>query len=318
VRSKDRCVFLYVFILHTKEKYNKIRGPPVGLEERTNRNTGGFFIMKKYEVKLETKQGKKTVKVYIEDNTANLLDNCSEEVKQIYLIEEYKARNKDRAERRRHISYEELIAKGKGIATKENNSLEIIIQREENKKLKEALKSLTDKQYRVVWKYVIERKSYREIGKGMGIRWESVREHYRLGIRKLRKRLLERPSQKAETKAKGREVALKEKTKNKRRRIMKELKEIRKDLKEIRYYYSRKDIFDKAIGGEGVNAVIAKASKYNEIMQIAPPRLYDIYVSLYVRNYTQEGLSVELGYTPEYVQLQHKKLLLYIQERLNA
>jgi len=99
---------------------------------------------------------------------------------------------------------------------------------------------------------------------------------------------------------------------------MKELKEIRKDLKEIRYYYSRKDIFDKAIGGEGVNAVIAKASKYNELMQIAPPRLYDIYVSLYVRNYTQEGLSVELGYTPEYVQLQHKKLLLYIQERLET
>ena len=166
--------FLYAFILHNKKEYNIIRGPPVGLEERTNRNTGGFFIMKKYEVKLETKQGKKTVKVYIEDNTAKLLEQCSEEVKQIYLIEEYKTRNRDRAERRRHISYEELIAKGKEIATKENNSLEIIIQREENKKLKEVLKSLTDKQYRVVCEYVVERKLYREIGKGMGIRWESV------------------------------------------------------------------------------------------------------------------------------------------------
>ena len=81
--------------------------------------------MKKYEVSLITKQGEKTVKVYIEDNTAKLLEQCSEEVKQIYLIEEYKTRNRDRAERRRHISYEELIAKGKEIATKENNSLEI-------------------------------------------------------------------------------------------------------------------------------------------------------------------------------------------------
>ena len=270
--------------------------------------------MKKYEVKIETKHGQKTVKVYIEDKTAKLLEQCNEEVKQMYLIDEHKARNRDRAERRRHISYEELIEKGKEMAIKESEPLEKIMKIEENKKLIEAIKSLTDKQYEVVCEYVIERKSYREIGKGMGIRWESVREHYRLGIGKLRKKLLEAPSQKAETKAKGREVALKEKTKHIRRITMKELKEIRKDLKEIRYYYSRKDIFDKAIGGEGVNAVIAKASKYNELMQIAPPRLYDIYVSLYVRNYTQEGLSVELGYTPEYVQLQHKKLLLYIQE----
>ena len=181
--------------------------------ERTNRNTGGFFIMKKYEVKLETKRGEKKVNVYIEDNTAKLLDECSEEIKQMYLIEEYKSRNRDRAERRRHISYEELIEKGKEIAIKESEPLEKIMKIEENKKLNEAIKSLTDKQYRVVCEYAIERKSYREIGKGMGIRWESVREHYRLGIGKLRKRLLEAPSQKAEIKAKGREVALKEKNK---------------------------------------------------------------------------------------------------------
>ncbi len=91
------------------------------------------------------------------------------------------------------------------------------------------------------------------------------------------------------------------------------LNKIREDLKEIRYYYARKEIFDSAIGGIGLNKVFDTVKKYNTAVQNAPPRLYDLYICLYVKNYTQESLSIELGYTPEYIQMQHKKLLLFLQ-----
>lgn len=91
------------------------------------------------------------------------------------------------------------------------------------------------------------------------------------------------------------------------------LSAIRKDLKEIRYYYSRQKIFDEATKEVGGNSILEKVYRYNDAIKIAPPRFYDMYVCLYVRNYTQEALSAELGYTPEYIQRQHKKLLQFLQ-----
>ena len=91
------------------------------------------------------------------------------------------------------------------------------------------------------------------------------------------------------------------------------LNKIREDLMEIRYYYARKEIFDTAIGGTGFNQVMDTVKKYNTAVQSAPPRLYDLYVCLYVRNFTQAGLSAELGYTAEYIQMLHKKLLIFLQ-----
>jgi len=88
---------------------------------------------------------------------------------------------------------------------------------------------------------------------------------------------------------------------------------IRKDLKDIRYYYSRKSIFEEACKIVGDNGVLAKVKKYNDAIKLAPPRLFDLYVCLYIKNYTQEGLSIELSYTPEYIQMQNKKLLLFLQ-----
>ncbi len=91
---------------------------------------------------------------------------------------------------------------------------------------------------------------------------------------------------------------------------------IRKDLKDIRYYYSRRRIFEEATKIVGDNGVLAKVEKYNNAIKHAPPKLYDLYVCLYIKNYTQEGLSIELNYTPEYIQMQNKKLLLFLQNAL--
>lgn len=94
------------------------------------------------------------------------------------------------------------------------------------------------------------------------------------------------------------------------------MKQLREDLKEVRYYYSRRQLFDEASKTIGAHEIVSKVQRYNTAMRTAPPRLYDLYVGLYVRNYTQEAYSIEMNYTPEYIQMQNKSLLLYLQTKI--
>ena len=59
------------------------------------------------------------------------------------------------------------------------------------------------------------------------------------------------------------------------------IEQIRRELQDIRYYYSRKAIFDRASDCVAKNAAVALARKYNEAVRTAPPKLYDLYISLY-------------------------------------
>ena len=95
------------------------------------------------------------------------------------------------------------------------------------------------------------------------------------------------------------------------------LTKIRDDLKDIKYYYSRKKVFDEASQATGRNDIMEKVETYNSIIRAASPKLYDLYASLYIRNHTQESLSDELGFTPEYIQMLNKKLLKFIQKQFS-
>ena len=69
-----------------------------------------------------------------------------------------------------------------------------------------------------------------------------------------------------------------------RRKTMKTKEEVRDDLKEIRYYCSKQRDFENAAKTIGSSTVVEKVKAYNEAIQTAPIRLYDLYVSLYVNN----------------------------------
>lgn len=96
-----------------------------------------------------------------------------------------------------------------------------------------------------------------------------------------------------------------------------ELNEIRDDLKEIRYYYSRKFVFDGLEKNITNNAIQEKIDKYNCAMRVANVQLFDIYISLYLQNNTQESLAETLGYSVEYVSRLNKRLLTYLFEHFN-
>ena len=64
--------------------------------------------------------------------------------------------------------------------------------------------------------------------------------------------------------------------------------EIRAELQDVRYYYSRKAMFDRA-----------------------KPRLYDIYVTLYVENNTQASAAEKWGCSEGYIRYLNRQLYAF-------
>lgn len=95
------------------------------------------------------------------------------------------------------------------------------------------------------------------------------------------------------------------------------IEQIKEDLNEIKYYYSRKEFFDKASTNIGINKILEKVALYNEIICLAKPRLYDIYVSLYLQNETQSSLSDKLCYSREYIYKLNKQLVKFFHEQIS-
>ena len=88
---------------------------------------------------------------------------------------------------------------------------------------------------------------------------------------------------------------------------------VRRDLKDIRYYFARKAILDSVKGDVGINKVRSMVDRYNKMILNAPLYLFDLYVCLYVKGYTQDKMAVELNVSSQYVHSQNKKLVEFLQ-----
>lgn len=93
--------------------------------------------------------------------------------------------------------------------------------------------------------------------------------------------------------------------------------QIREDLKNIRYFYIRKDMFEKTNFSVGKNKIADTIERYNNAICFASPRLYDVYVSLYIENNTQESLSDKLGYSLVYISKLNSQLIKFFQKQLD-
>ena len=65
------------------------------------------------------------------------------------------------------------------------------------------------------------------------------------------------------------------------------------------------------------HSVTALATKYAEIINSAPLDLYLIYYELYVKGLTQEAAAADLNYSTEYIRQKNKRLLLFLQQKIN-
>lgn len=96
---------------------------------------------------------------------------------------------------------------------------------------------------------------------------------------------------------------------------MKTIKEIRADLRDIRYYFSRKESFEKLSGLNIRCEIEEKIKYYNNLMAKANPNLIDLYVNLYLRENTQESVSYDMGYSQTYIYKLNRKLLEFLYEK---
>lgn len=93
---------------------------------------------------------------------------------------------------------------------------------------------------------------------------------------------------------------------------LKTIQEIRADLRDIRYYFARKESFDKLSGLNIRCEIEEKIKHYNNLMATANPNLIDLYVNLYLRENTQESVSYDMGYSQTYIYKLNRKLLEFL------
>ena len=144
--------------------------------------------MSKFIIEIKLADGKtKQVKVYVDNRTAKLLNQCDTRVRQTYLEEEYRVQNRERAETRKHISLDTAMENGHDYIAEEDSPMDKLLNSEDKTELKLALGKLTDKQYQVFLLYVVEGLTFEEIGAKMGTSWQAIQFHFNAAQKKLKK-----------------------------------------------------------------------------------------------------------------------------------
>lgn len=92
---------------------------------------------------------------------------------------------------------------------------------------------------------------------------------------------------------------------------------IKNELEDIKYYYSRREMFDKAFGSVGKNEILQTVDRYNAVICSAPPKVYEMYVALYVDGCTYEAAAESLCYSTNYIYKTNKRIVEFFYKAMN-
>ena len=93
--------------------------------------------------------------------------------------------------------------------------------------------------------------------------------------------------------------------------------EIRTILSDIRFYYANIRSFQNASRYIGENRIVKTAEKFNKAIENAPPKLYELYIRLYVNNGTMASVATELNYSIGYINKLNNSLVKYLYNYFN-
>ena len=93
--------------------------------------------------------------------------------------------------------------------------------------------------------------------------------------------------------------------------------EIRTTLSDIRFYYANIKSFQNASKYVGENIIVKKAGKYSKAIDVAPPKLYELYIHLYMNNGTMASVATELNYSIGYINKLNNSLVKYLYNFFN-
>lgn len=99
---------------------------------------------------------------------------------------------------------------------------------------------------------------------------------------------------------------------------MQEFSKVRKDLSEIRYYYSKKELFDKGAKVVSPSMLLNKVEIYNKAIVKAPAQLYALYIAHYVNCDKQVVIADDWGCTNDHIKILNRKLCEYFQQVLDV
>lgn len=140
--------------------------------------------MKKFRTTITTKTGEKTVIVWIDDETATLL-NQMEDGEQInqYLQERHKENLNEHKETRRHQSLEKSTEKGFDIVDENQDFEDSLIEIDY---LHNAMKKLTVEQREVIMEYYFKDKTCQEIANEKRVSPQAVAQQLKRAIQRLK------------------------------------------------------------------------------------------------------------------------------------
>lgn len=98
---------------------------------------------------------------------------------------------------------------------------------------------------------------------------------------------------------------------------MKTIKKVKNELNEIKYYYSKIKEFEMVSEVIGEPEVCKLVEKYNKVIRRGSIKMYDLYVSLYVKSHTQLVVAEDWGYAIDYIRQLNKKLCDFFVKEFN-
>ena len=127
--------------------------------------------MKRYTLTIaDGKGGSREIKVRLDDETSRLLKEAGDpELTRAYIIEEYKARNAERKETRRHVSLDKCMEHGWDIADGRADTESIAERRERDALLYAAMTKLLPQQRELIKQVYYEGKTVTELAKEYGV-----------------------------------------------------------------------------------------------------------------------------------------------------
>lgn len=92
---------------------------------------------------------------------------------------------------------------------------------------------------------------------------------------------------------------------------------IKQQLENIRYYYGRKETFEKAFNFLGKNSILQTVDTYNQAICHASPRLYEVYIAIYINCCTYELAAETLGFSVSHIYRVNREIIDFFYNEFN-
>ena len=144
--------------------------------------------MKRFTTKIMHKGEEKVIAVWLDDETARLLDEYGDEkLKHAYIVEEYKAQLIERSETRRHQSLEKSMEAGFDVVDEGTDVEKEAFEKIDKEKLRRAFQFLEPQQKWLIVQIFFNERTRVDVANEIGVDESAIRRRLQKIYRKIKK-----------------------------------------------------------------------------------------------------------------------------------